>query len=324
MPRFSLPSSGSCVLILVFAFSGLASFAQTATILRGSNLRKAPNTSSPILETLHKGDSVTLTSPRKRFGYYHVSASDGTAGWVLAKNASTSGTPIISAANAGKKVAIACPAAITGTGASIKDCPRTGCGSSLDPNLNEQKNVVTDNDAPVDKDFSFLAGLVDPVPGFKIDDTREKLTTLGEGQMIRVVAVALKARVGNKESCNCGLSRPADTDNHIVLVNPTVTKPTLAKNETTSQTAEFTPRVRLTHTKLVGSDLQALVAATANHALLVRVTGVQMFDSEHSLGPFHLKRQNNWEIHPVFRLEYCPRGKTCTKDSDANWVDMEK
>ncbi len=222
------------------------------------------------------------------------------------------------------KVKIPCPAAVKGANATINDCPETGCGSTLDPNLNKQKNIATDNDAPVDKDFSFLATLPDPVPGFAIGDTREKPTALGVGQMIRVVAHALTARKGNPESCNCGLKKAADTDNHIVLVDPTVTKPTLAKNETTSQTAEFTPRVRLTHPKLVGADLQALIAAAPNQALLVRVTGVQMFDSEHSLGPFPLKRKNNWEIHPVFGLEFCPTGKTCAKGSDANWVNMEQ
>lgn len=222
------------------------------------------------------------------------------------------------------KVRIPCPAAIKGANATIDDCPETGCGPSLDPNLNKQKNIATDNDAPVDKDFSFLATLPDPVPEFAIGDTRENLAKLGEGQMIRVVARALKARVGGKESCNCGLVKPAHTDNHIVLVDLAIESPTLAENEITSQTAEFTPRVRLTHPKLVGADLQALIAAAPNQALLVRVTGVQMFDSEHSLGPFHLKRKNNWEIHPVFGLEYCPAGKTCATDSDANWVNMEQ
>jgi hypothetical protein len=109
-----------------------------------------------------------------------------------------------------------------------------------------------------------------------------------------------------------------------VLVDPDITEPTLQANEPDSQTAEFSPRVRLTHPKLKGADLEALIAAAPNQALLVRVTGVQMFDSEHSLGPFHLKRHNNWEIHPVFKLEYCPEDKTCVDNSDANWVDMEQ
>lgn len=221
------------------------------------------------------------------------------------------------------KVAITCPPAVLAPDGTIADCLDTGCGGSLDPNLNKQKNIATDDDAPVEKDFSYLAELPDPVPGFSIGDTRAKLRALGEGKMIRVVALALVARKGSKESCNCGLRKAADTDNHIVLVDPETTDPTLEDNEKESQTAEFTPRVRLTHPKLKGAALESLIAATPNKALLVRVTGVQLFDSEHSLGPLHLKRHNNWEIHPVFKLEYCPDEETCVGNSDANWVDME-
>jgi hypothetical protein len=224
----------------------------------------------------------------------------------------------------GGKVAIKCPAAITAPGGSIADCPNTGCGPSLDPNLNKQKNIAPAGGAPVDRDMAFLAELPDPVPGFNIGNTREKLRALGEGKMIRVVAYALVARKGSRESCNCGLTRAADTDNHIVLVDPETIEPTLKESEPDSQTAEFTPRVRLTHAGLKGADLEKLITAAPNQALLVRVTGVQMFDSEHSLGPFQLKRHNNWEIHPVVKLEYCPEDKTCVEDSDANWVDMEQ
>jgi hypothetical protein len=141
--------------------------------------------------------------------------------------------------------------------------------------------------------------------------------------MIRVVAFALVARVGGKESCNCGLKAAADTDNHIVLVDPSLAHPSLAADEPDSQTAEFTPRVRLDHPKLAGARLEALITAQGGK-LLVRVTGFEMFDSEHSLGPFHLKRHSNWEIHPVMGLEYCPANKTCTKGSDANWKNLEQ
>jgi len=240
--------------------------------------------------------------------------------------ASTAASPKKGSSKGGDegKSAVRCPAAVKAQDGSITDCPDTGCGPSLDPNLNQQKNIKEDSDAAVDKDFSFLAGLPDPVPDFAIGDTREKVQALGEGQMIRVVAIALVARKGSKESCNCGLSKAADTDNHIVLVDPSTQNPTLQADEKNSQTAEFTPRVRLTHPKLKGASLQKLIAASPNQALLVRVTGVQLFDSEHSLGPLHLKRNNNWEIHPVFGLEYCPADKTCTKDSDDNWVNMEQ
>jgi hypothetical protein len=166
-----------------------------------------------------------------------------------------------------------------------------------------------------------MKALPDPVPGFNIGDDRQPLKDLGEGKKITVMAKALIARKGGGESCNCKLLSVADTDNHIVLVAPSLRRPTLAANERTSVTAEFTPRVRLDHPKLGRPQLQPLITA-AGGALLVRMTGLLMFDSEHSLGG-HLKRKNNWEIHPVLGLEYCPPRKTCTADSDANWKDLE-
>ena len=41
--------------------------------------------------------------------------------------------------------------------------------------------------------------------------------------------------------------------------------------------------------------------------LLVRVTGLLMFDSEHFLAR-PLERINDWEIHPVLTLEFCETG----------------
>ena len=244
---------------------------------------------------------------------------------------------------AAQKTAIKCPPP-----SKLKDitvCPSTGCGS-VDPHLNEQKNIRSDTQTPVGKTLKNLKDLPDPVPGFKIGDTREKLKVLGEGDKISVVAYALVARKGSKESCNCGLAAPKNTDNHIVLVeeetlaltakatpakSATATKKavparsaqqnTLAVREKQSETAEFTPRVRLDHPKLAGTRLQSLIAAAPKRALLVRVTGLLMFDSEHSLGR-HLNRVNDWEIHPVMKMEFCPRGETCTA-ATSNWEDIE-
>ncbi|HEY6969478.1 MAG TPA: hypothetical protein VJA94_09750 [Candidatus Angelobacter sp.] len=242
-----------------------------------------------------------------------------------------------------QKKTIKCPAKSKLT--DITQCPLTGCGN-VDPLLNEQKNIRSDDQTAVMKTLKDLKDLPDPVPGFKIGNQRDKLKELGEGQKITVVAYALVARKGAKESCNCGLSKPADTDNHIVLVEEetlaitrkatrakpaTATKKavpaktaqqnTLAAREEESETAEFTPRVRLDHPNLAGARLQKLISAAPKQALHVRVTGQLMFDSEHSLG-HHLKRVNNWEIHPVMKLEYCPKGQTCAADGD-NWKDLE-
>ena len=244
-----------------------------------------------------------------------------------------------------QKQAVKCPP--PGELTDITSCPDTGCGPSLDPNLNQQKNIRSDEQQPIAKTLKDLKDLPDPVPDFKIGDTREKLKELGEGSKITVLAYALVARKGSKESCNCGLSKANDTDNHIVLVeeetlartaratparDATDTKKavaprsaaqnTLEVREKESETAEFTPRVRLDHASLAGAKLQSLIAAAPKQALLVRVTGLLMFDSEHSLGR-HLTRVNNWEIHPVMKMEFCPADETCTAGSD-NWKDLEE
>jgi len=54
----------------------------------------------------------------------------------------------------------------------------------------------------------------------------------------------------------------------------------------------------------------------------VRVTGLLLFDSQHFSHEL-LIRDTNWEIHPVLKMEYCPKGKTCRADSDENWADLD-
>ena len=221
------------------------------------------------------------------------------------------------------KISVPCPDALN----DITDCPDTGCGPSLDPFLNQQKNIRALDGEPEPMTLKDIRDLPDPVPGFKIGDKRQKLIALGEGKKIVVVANALIARKGAGESCNCKLLTPADTDNHIVLVDrllkkqPNETpKALLARREEDSTTAEFSPRVRLDSPNLARANLQSLITANGG-VQKVRVTGRLMFDSEHSLG-HHLHRHNNWEIHPVLDMEFCPKGKKCTADSDDNWVRL--
>ena len=104
----------------------------------------------------------------------------------------------------------------------------------------------------------------------------------GEGKAIRLVAYALIIRKEGGETCNCKLTGPANTDNHIVIVSPKLRNPTLAAKEPTSQTAEYTPRVRAdSHPNFTYAKLNPLIAA-GDGKLLVRVTGQQLFDSEHA------------------------------------------
>jgi hypothetical protein len=164
-----------------------------------------------------------------------------------------------------------------------------------------------------------MKALADP-KNFVKGGSSSELTRLGEGQKIAVVAYALVARPEGAETCNCGLTAPKDTDNHIVLVDPTLSKPKLTKAlESESETAEFTPRVRLDHPNFTRAKLQPLIAKRGRQ--LVRVTGLLMFDSEHFLG-HHLVRHNNWEIHPVLKIEYCTAA-TCSDKSDAGWKNLD-
>ena len=200
---------------------------------------------------------------------------------------------------------------------SIANCPDQGSGG--DPNLNRRKNIRTDNRKATLRSISWMKNLPAPKKFTRQTTNRLELNGLGEVKKIAVVAYALVARKGGKESCNCGLSAAKDTDNHIVLTDPSTKNPSLVKNEEDSVTAEFTPRVRLDHPSLAGAKLQALIKPKGR--LLVRVSGLLLFDSEHFLG-HHLKRATNWEIHPVTRLEYCAAA-TCSDTGDAGWKSLE-
>jgi hypothetical protein len=207
----------------------------------------------------------------------------------------------------------------------IEDCPDEGCtrkeGHQFDQELDKRKNIRSDDQQPVLRSIRWMKGLDDPTNLIECG-SREELKQLGEGQKVTVVAWALTTKSGSPESCNCDLPHQVDLDNHIVLVDPRVKNPTLAKDENRSVTAEFTPRVRLDHPNFTRSELNRRIKPKGK--LLVRVTGLLMFDSKHF---FHdsppVSRDTNWEIHPVLKMEYCPEGKTCRANSDENWADLD-
>lgn len=97
--------------------------------------------------------------------------------------------------------------------------PTRACGPSVDPHLNRQKNIRSLDGEAEPMTIQEMKDLPDPVEDFEVGDMREKLQALGEGKKIVVVANALAVRKGSAESCNCKLTRVADTDNHIVLVD---------------------------------------------------------------------------------------------------------
>jgi len=133
----------------------------------------------------------------------------------------------------------------------------------FDPKLNEKKNIPSDPQPAVKHDFARLQSRSDPDRTKFTEQNKEDrsiLKGLGEGDKVTVVAYALAARVEGQETSNCGLSDPKDTDVHIVLVDP-LQNPTLTNDEKDSETAEFTPRVRLNHPNLTQAKLEPLIAS---------------------------------------------------------------
>ncbi len=222
--------------------------------------------------------------------------------------------------------------------ANLGVCPPVGCSSDNhhDPNLNILKNIISINTPITDRTLSWMKSRKNPEHLIEKGE-RNELTNMGEGQQVRVVGylLAVKPELGG-ESCNCYLRTAETTDNHLVLVtkntiekfplppnaNKSTIKAVFKKREAESVTAEFAPRTRSDHPNFTFEKTQPLINTTAQGALLVRITGQLMFDSEHFFR-HKLPRVNNWEIHPIFRFEYCPKGKTCTAASNDNWVDID-
>jgi hypothetical protein len=222
--------------------------------------------------------------------------------------------------------------------ADLAHCADQGCGTDFDEHLNETKNVTADGKTPEIRTVAFIKKLDDPETFMK-GDTREELQQLGEGDMVTVAAylIAVKPELGG-ESCNCGLQTREETDNHLVLVtSTTVDKYRMTGNAATqkkrfhsreleSVTAEFTPRVRLSHPHFTREFVQPFINKSAKKAILVRVTGQLLFDSEHFLhNP--LVRVTDWEIHPIFKFEICMGASgpanNCKADSDTGWKDVD-
>jgi len=254
------------------------------------------------------------------------------------------------------KTAVECPDDEELAEKGIKACGENGCGGSVDKLLNQRKNTDQgDRNTFVDMKFSEVAEIPKCVAGYTgIGDPRKPLEKAGEGRMVRVVAWALDARPQQTredengefprgESCNCGFTGvtdvdggPKNTDVHIVLVDDEILKlkapagggktaiyNTLKKREALSLTAEYTPRVRVKLKEAFdGGKLKKLINPSNGGRLLVRITGLLMYDSEHAF-KHPLVRQSNWEIHPVFRLEYCPQGN-CPEKGKTGWVDINK
>jgi hypothetical protein len=199
--------------------------------------------------------------------------------------------------------------------ASLDDCPLTGCGELGDAALNVSKNRTGDPSAVKGMTLDEIRRLPQPLH-WNTGADRASIQGPGkEGSGVVVMGFLLKARAEGKESCNCGLSRRADTDVHLALVSKmpnAKTKEAIAESEKDSVTAEITPRVRGKNEKWLYRNVNDLEGS------YIRLTGYLMLDSKHFPQSQvlqgerlnrNLSRATNWEVHPITKIEVCTRSR---------------
>ena len=85
------------------------------------------------------------------------------AGGILAPISEATRSKKKKTTSAAKKVAIPCPDTLN----NIEDCLDTGCGPSLDPNLNRRKNIKSLDGEAEPMTIQQMRNLPDPVSGFR-------------------------------------------------------------------------------------------------------------------------------------------------------------
>jgi hypothetical protein len=196
-----------------------------------------------------------------------------------------------------------------------------GCGELGDDLLNRAKNRTDMPPATAQVQVMSTAEMK-ALPQPKTWDTgmsREKVRQAGEGKLVSLTGYLQVAKHEGAESCNCDLTRRADTDVHMVMVSD------LEDEETDSVTAEITPRFRESANHLPGW----LWVNVKNNleGEYIRVTGRLMLDTKH-IPQLHrlqgerankgLARATNWEVHPIMRIEVC-RKSTTACDQGKGW-----
>jgi hypothetical protein len=196
-----------------------------------------------------------------------------------------------------------------------------GCGELGDDLLNRAKNR-TDIPPAGAQVQAMTIDDIKALPQPKTWDTgmsREKARQAGEGKLVSLTGFLQVAKHEGAESCNCDLTRRADTDVHMVMVSD------LEDAETDSVTAEITPRFRKAADHLPGW----LWVNVKNNleGEYIRVTGRLMLDTKH-IPQLHrlqgerpnkgLARATNWEVHPIMKIEVCRKSVTAC-DHGKGW-----
>jgi hypothetical protein len=167
--------------------------------------------------------------------------------------------------------------------------------------------------------------------------TRDALTALGEGKLVRMKAFIVEAHFADTgklggETVNCKKLTPEENDIHIAFGPADGTK------ECDSVSAEVSPHYRPATWSEIGNfqtfdektnkDVVNQAIASRLRAQPYRITGQLFYDASHVPCPCGTVkcrpvRSSDWEIHPVYQIEVCKAPPACDENNDKNWTDFD-
>ena len=295
--------------VLVWIFSALSAFAQTAVVQRNANLRPNPSASQAPIRLLHPPEKLNILDPKPQNRYLHVRTAAKEEGWVWKANvrveaASESGTTGGQVSDSISPDWDKPEPTSTDFTAEGKTCGPTGVGGDSITNARKDRTDVPTNYHSVS--FQAIAGLAYPIAKkSRLRWSQDQLSQIApfEGAAVTLTAFLDSVKVEGPERCNCHMKHGPDVDWHMWV--------TAHQGEFKNDAivVETTPRIRQGHPRWTTTALKPFVQSQNE----VRISGWLMFDPEHreQLGKF---RNTLWEIHPITKIEVF---------KDGGWTDLD-
>lgn len=311
-----MPKRFIALLAALLGVTQLAGGQQNIIVERNVNLRRDPSTNQSRIRLLLPPEELELLDSVRTNNYYHVvRAESADTGWVWANNVRVENAPLDAFITSTPEAAIDSTwtkaTATVGTFAS----PVSGdaCGPRGDGGDTATNRLKNRTDSPT----SYRLVAFDAIGDLEYPATTatnrsswptDSLAVIRryEGVAVTVVGwlVALKAQTGGSgETTNCHMTRSAETDWHMAIVERE------GQGEEESIVVETTPRIRRNHPRWTPTRIRPWVDSENP----VRISGWLLFDPQHRnhLGRY---RKTLWEIHPITRIEVW---------QDGQWVDVD-
>lgn len=303
----------------------------TVKVEKTVNLRREPSTKRPRLKTLKAASEVRLADENPNDGFYRVIVGKGQLGWVWLKNV---GTPVQAKAKPVTSVAgSACPT-------TFDHCPNIGCGvpgseQALFNSTKRRAPAGTNARTLTFADFRTLQQRANNLVGQHNELTqaeRDQLVNLSlpggsvrEGKLLKItgfIAKGLEPHANSGESVNCKLTKTAENDFHISLVQ------NAGEDEFKGIVVEMIPQNRNAGWTL------AKLKNIREQKKRVLVVGALFYDNIHTVNDDSQhplqgqpRRISLWELHPIAKFFVCMKAaNNCNAASTAagsGWKPLE-